>query len=686
MEPDFSGYATKTGLKCSDGRTIMPEAFQHMDGMTVPLVWQHGHDEPANVLGHAKLEARKDGVYAYGFFNPTKSAQDAKALVEHKDITRLSIYANQLVEKSKQVFHGVIREVSLVLAGANPGALIDNVRIAHSDGEVEELADEVIIYTGLEIAHGDGSGSTDTGNTETGNAETGNAETGNTETSNTETGNAETGNAETGNGSNVQHAAGDQTVQDVYDSLSDEQKQVVHFMIGAALEAAANDTASHSNTEGSEEMRHNVFEQQNNQNGKGGQTQTTEHVLTHDAIKEIVADAQRNGSLKKAVEDYALAHGIENIDVLFPDAKSIDNEPEWEKRRTEWVAGVLNGTRHTPFSRIKTRSADITMEEARAKGYIKGNLKKEEFFGVTQRTTSPTTIYKKQKLDRDDVLDITDFDVVSWMKGEMRLMLEEEVARAVLIGDGRDVANEDKVKDPAGASEGAGIRSILNDHELYVTHVNVGLPAVNPDYNDVVEAVMRARRFYKGSGMPNFYTTTQTSVEMLLSKDQFGRRRWNNREELASALGVGQVVDVEVMDQEPDLLGIIVNLQDYSLGTDRGGDISLFDDFDIDYNQYKYLIETRLSGALTKIKSAMVVHRQASGDVLISPAAPAFDGTDVTIPTDANVDYFQDGVAVADAAVITLAPGETTEITAVPVAGYYFATNEEDQWTFTNEA
>jgi len=284
------------------------------------------------------------------------------------------------------------------------------------------------------------------------------------------------------------------------------------------------------------------------------------------------------------------------------------------------------------------------------------------------------------------MLDITDFDVVVWLKGEMRLMLEEELARAILIGDGRDVANEDKVKDPAGAAEGAGIRSILNDHELYVTHVNVALPAANADYNDVVEAVMRARRFYKGSGMPNFYTTTQTSVEMLLSKDQFGRRRWNNKQELANALGVGAVIDVEVMDQEADLLGILVNLADYTVGTDRGGDVSLFDDFDIDYNQYKYLIETRVSGALTKIKSAMVVHNQAVGDVLVVPTAPTFDGTNITIPTDANVDYFADGAPVADAAVVPVAAGATVEITAVATAGHYFATNEEDQWSFTNEA
>jgi hypothetical protein len=680
VKPDFSGYATKAGLKCSDGRTITPEAFKHMDGKTVPLVWQHGHNEPANVLGHAVLEARPDGVYAYGYFNNTQPGQQAKTLVQHKDITSLSIYANQLVEKAKQVFHGVIREVSLVLSGANPGALIDQVAIAHADGSTDILEDEAIIYTGLELQHEDASAS----DQETDGA----AATENDE---------DAGSDETdGDEEAVEHAA-DSTVQEIYDSLDDEQKQVVHYMIGAALEAAA---AEHSDQddegdlahdddkdkEGTDSMR-NVFEQGGKSVAHGATGGTDdEHVLSHDAIKGIVEEAQKSGSLKRAVEAYALQHGIENIDVLFPDAKTIDNEPEWIKRRTEWVAGVLNGTRHTPFSRIKTRAADITHEEARAKGYIKGSLKKEEFFGVTKRVTTPTTIYKKQQLDRDDMIDITDFDVVLWLKGEMRLMLEEEVARAILIGDGRDVAHEDKVKDPMGAAEGAGIRSILHDHELYVTHVNVALPAADADYNDVVEAVMRARRFYKGSGVPTFYTTTSTSVEMLLSKDAFGRRRWNNKEELANALGVSSVVDVEVMDQEADLLGIIVNLQDYSVGTDRGGDISLFDDFDIDYNQYKYLIETRLSGALTKIKAAMVVHRQAAGDVLVTPTAPAFDGTTITVPTDANVDYFVDGAAVADGATVAVAAGDTATVTATPTAGHYFATNEDDQWTFTNNA
>ena len=666
MDADFSGYATKAGLKCSDGRTITPEAFKHMDGQTVPLVWQHGHKDPANVLGHALLEARDDGVYAYGFFNNTDGGNKAKALVEHKDIVSLSIYANQLVEKSKKVFHGFIREVSLVLSGANPGAVIDNVAIKHSDGEIEELDDEAVIYTGLELAHSD---------------EVEEVE----ETTETEDENLETEDEET-----VEHADdSDLTIQDVYDSMTDDQKTVVHYMIGAALEEKAPaKAASHSDDnsealiheEGTEEMTRNVFEQSNT--GVTGE----KHELSHEDVRGIVADASKCGSLKEAVNNYALSHGIENIDVLFPDARAVDDTPEFVKRRTEWVAGVLSGVRSSPFSRIKTRSADLTFDEARAKGYIKGTLKKEEFFGVSKRTTSPTTIYKKQQLDRDDILDITDFDVVMWMKGEMRIMLEEELARAILIGDGRDVDDEDKIKDPAAASDGNGIRSILNDHELYVTHVNVALAADTPDYNVVVEEVMRARRFYKGSGTPTFYTTVVNATEMLLSKDQFGRRRYNNRTELANALGVASVVDVEVMESEPNLIGIIVNLQDYVVGADRGGDISLFDDFDIDYNQYKYLIETRVSGALTKVKSAMVVHRQASGDVLVAPVEPAFDGVDITIPTDANIDYAADGVTQTDGATVAVAPGETVVITAAPTAGHYFRTNEQDQWSFTNDA
>jgi hypothetical protein len=580
-KPDFSGYATKAGLKCSDGRIITPDAFKHQDKETVPLVWQHGHNEPGNVLGHAVLEHRDDGVYTYGFFNDTDAAKNARTLVEHKDIKSLSIYANQLTEKSKQVLHGFIREVSLVLSGANPGALIDNITLAHGDGDMVTLEDEAIIYTGLELSHADEK-----------------------------------------SGEKVEHSEDDPTVQDVYDSMSDEQKEVVHYMIATALESSAktlkqSDDSDEKKDESTSDLVHtddnsgeegrrmsrNVFEQQS-----GGKKEE-KHVLTHDAISGIVADAQKSGSLKTAVESYALEHGIENIEILFPDARALTDTPEYDSRRMEWVSSVINGTRHSPFSRIKSVLADITHEEARALGYIKGNLKKEEFFSVSKRTTTPTTVYKKQQLDRDDILDITDFDVVTWLKAEMRLLLDEELARAVLIGDGRSNASEDKIKDPEGASDAAGIRSILHDHELYVAHVEID---DGDDPAAIVDAMVSSLGVYKGSGSPTFYTTLPVLTKMLIHRDGDGHRLWRTPSELASEMGVANIVTVEVMETEADLFGIVVNLKDYTIGADKGGDVNFFDDFDIDYNQYKYLLETRVSGALTKIRSAVVVEKKTT--------------------------------------------------------------------------
>jgi len=599
--PDFSGYATKAGLKCSDGRTIMPDAFKHQDKEQVPLVWQHGHGEPSNVLGHAILEHRDDGIYAYGYFNETDQAQNAKTLVTHKDIKSLSIYANQLTEKSKQVLHGFIREVSLVLSGANPGALIDNITLAHGDGEMVTLEDEAIIYTGLELNHSDEEPSKEE--------------------------------------EEVEHSTEEPTVQEIYDSMDAQQKEVVHFMVAQALETAGkttNDgTATQSNTteqssasdesstsdesktsdeetktelvheenkeEEGERMSRNVFEEQNGKKKKP--------VLSHDAINGIVEEAQRAGSLKHAVEAYALRHGIEDIDILFPDARTLADTPEFDSRRVEWVSGVINGTRHSPFSRIKSIVADITQDEARALGYIKGNLKKEEFFGLVKRVTTPSTVYKKQQLDRDDIVDITDFDVVAWLKAEMRLMLDEELARAILIGDGRDVASEDKIKDPAGASEGAGIRSIMLDHDLYAPKVEVNLADAGSNPGEVVDALITNMGLYKGSGSPTFYTTMPFMTSLLLTKDGMGRRMYRNKSEVAAEMGVQDIVYVEVMEQEADLIGIVVNLKDYTVGADKGGEVNFFDDFDIDYNQYKYLFETRVSGGLTKIRSALVLQK-----------------------------------------------------------------------------
>ena len=579
-KPDFSGYATKAGLVCTDGRTITPDAFKHQDTETVPLVWQHGHNEPSNVLGHAVLEHRDDGIYCYGFFNETDQAKNARTLVHHKDIKSLSIFANGLTEKAKKVLHGFIREVSLVLSGANPGALIDNITLAHSDGEMVTLEDEAIIYTGLELHHADEPAADPVPDPE------------------------------------VQHSVENPTVQEVYDSMDANQKEVVHYMVGTALAERAAELAQSSiedkkdtkdeptlthdtNKEEGRRMSRNVFEKQN------GDEKEPSPVLSHDAIKDIVNDAHKTGSLKAAVEEYALKHGIDNIDVLFPDARSLTDTPEFDSRRVEWVAGVLNGTKHSPFSRIKSLTADLTFDDARAKGYVKGALKKEEFFGVSKRTTTPSTIYKKQQLDRDDIIDITDFDVVAWLKAEMRLMLDEELARAVLIGDGRTISDDDKIKDPIGAVDGAGIRSILHDHDLYAAPVVLPVSADTPP--EKVDAIVSSMGLYKGSGTPTLYTTLPTLTSLLVYRDAEGHRLWRTTQELAAEMGVGNIVTVEAMEDEDKLVGIVVNLRDYTIGADKGGDINFFDDFDIDYNQYKYLLETRVSGALTKIRSALVI-------------------------------------------------------------------------------
>jgi hypothetical protein len=670
VKSDFGGYATKANLECTDGRTIMPEAFQHMDGKKVPLVWQHSHKEPGNVLGHAILEARPDGVYAHGYFNDTEQGKVARALVEHGDVDALSIYANRLVEKAKQVFHGVIREVSLCLAGANPGAFIDNVVIRHSDDDLEEI-DEAIMHFGhdsiITLEHGEDD--------------------------------------------EVEHA----TVQEVYDSLSQEQKDVVNFMIGAALEA--NTSAEHSdgddnsgdnsadNDEGEDlehqegtDMTRNIFET----NGAAGGQQDGElqhHELTSDAIRGIVQHADQIGSLKQAVQAYALQHGINDIDLLFPEAKNLTSTPEFDKRRTEWVAGVLSGVGKSPFAKVRSVVADITMDEARALGYIKGNFKKEEWFGLTARTTGPTTVYKKQKLDRDDIIDITDFDVVAWMKAEMRLMLEEELARAILIGDGRPVEdpdnagqpNPDKIKDPIGAVDGTGIRSIVNEHELYAPRLNVEIDETEATtYQLAVEEIMLGMEMYKGTGTPTFYTTQRTLTKMLLSKDQMGRRLWRTKADLAAEMGVDNIVPVEVFASMPNLLGIIVNLSDYNVGTDRGGEVTFFDDFDIDYNQYKYLGETRLSGALKKIRSAIIVNKAAAGSTLVTPTEPGFNEATgvVTIPTQTGVTYknADTDATLTAGAQTALAPGATLNVLAVANTGYFFANSEVDDWSFTRPA
>ena len=661
MKADFSGYATKNDLLCTDGRTIKGGAFQHQDQKRVPLVWQHQHNEPGNVLGHAILEDRRDGVYAYGFFNSSPSAAEARELIRHGDINALSIHANGLKQQGKNVLHGNIREVSLVLAGANPGAFIDNINISHGDTTVE-LDDEAVIYTGLEIDteddldHADNKASSENTNSNT---------SGDTVAENTNS---------------------EKTVKDVFDSMTDEQKNVVYFMIGQVLENPevktktktegddnegnddeakhANfdpDTLTHAIEEGFQNMT-NVFEQ--NASAGNAKTQT----LSHAQVQAIVNDAQEVGSLKKAVLAHADAYGFDDIDVLFPDAKVLANSPEMLARRTEWVSTVLSGTKHSPFSRIKSVVADITADEARARGYVKGNLKKDEIVKLLKRITEPTTIYKKQKLDRDDVIDITDLDVVAWLKAEMRLMLDEELARAILIGDGRDASSDDKINEER-------IRPIAKDDEMYAHRVSLSGPEST---EEIIELLIRARANYRGSGQPVLFTTMPFLTDMLLVKDKLNRRLYDSMDALASALMVSKIETVEVMEQHPEVVAIFVNLSDYTVGSTRGGEVSMFDDFDIDYNQQKYLIETRVSGALTKPKSAVVLLRPEGEPA--TPVSPSFDGSTntITFPRTDGVVYQIDGLPVTGTKTIT----KNTDVTAVPAEGYSFTPGSTTNWNF----
>lgn len=555
MKYDFSGWATRANLKCSDGRTIMRDAFKQNDGQKVPLVWNHQHDDPNEVLGHALLENREDGVYAYCSLNDTEAGKTAKLLIQHGDISALSIYANQLKHNMSNVVHGNIREVSLVLAGANPGASIQSV-IQHG----ATIEDEAMIYTGeeLSIMHSDDP---------------------KPPVEKPEKNTDENG----------------ETIGDIFNTLNEKQKEVVYALIGEALE--------NNNSEGGDNtMKHNIFDQSEEQN--------SENVLSHSEMQTIIEDGKRFGSLKESFLQHADEYGIENIEYLFPEAKSLNTPPDFIKREMGWVQTVMSGVHHTPFSRIKSMFADITADEARARGYMKGKLKKEEVFGLLKRTTTPTTIYKKQKLDRDDVIDITDFDVVAWLKSEMRMMLEEEMARAILIGDGRLPSSDDKINEQ-------NIRPIWKDEELYTIR---GI--VKGDDSDkaalateFIDQSVRSMTDYRGSGSPTAYMTAEMLTECLLLKDTNGKRIYSNENEVATAMRVSKIVTVPVMNNQTrkegsdtyTLQAIIVNLNDYNVGADKGGAINMFDDFDIDYNQQKYLIETRCSGALTKPFSAIVL-------------------------------------------------------------------------------
>ena len=582
MEYDFCGWATKNDLKCSDGRVIKHGAFRVNDGKRVPLVWMHKHDNPATVLGHAILENRDEGVYAYCSLNNSRAGKDAREAVAHGDVSALSIWANNLEQVGSEVIHGVIREVSLVLAGANPGAFIESV-IAHGE-PMEDGDDEGIFHTGegLYLLH-----------------------------ANEEDEEDEEDEDEEDEDENEE----DETIGDVFDTLTDKQKAAVSIVIGQVIAKSNGDK-----DEEDEEVRHNVFEGQEEEN-----------VLSHADIDAIFADARRMGSLRDAVneriEDGVIAHaiptegmvvatgkqtyGFNDPSMLFPDYKSLNNPPEWISRNMDWVTKLMGKVHHTPFSRIKSLYANITEDEARAKGYIKGKMKKEEVFTTLKRTTDPQTIYKKQKLDRDDIVDITDFDVVSWIKAEMRVMLDEEIARAILIGDGRPSDSDDKIQENH-------VRPVVKDAPLFNIVVKVSVPgnATQEQISkETIKAIIRARKGYKGSGKPDFWTTEDVLTEMLLLEDGIGHAMYKTESELATKLRVQEIIPVEPMEgykvtvdgKEYPLLGVVVNMADYNVGADKGGAVNMFDDFDIDFNQQKYLIETRISGALVKPFSAMTI-------------------------------------------------------------------------------
>ena len=600
---DFCGWATRNDIKCSDGRTIRNGAFKNNDGMIVPLVWNHKHDDPFNVLGHALLENRNEGVYAYCTFNETEQGVNARSLVNNGDICALSIYANQLKQNGSDVIHGNIREVSLVLAGANPGARIESV-IAHSDDDSDEA---MYVICGLdELAHNDED---------------------DTETKENEE-EKPMGKEEVMEKEEVIEHADEKTVQDVIDTMNEEQKTVLYALIGAAIKDNGDDEedSKEDNNEEDAEVKHNVFDNDREEN-----------TLSHADMEQILKSAKRTGSLKAAVEEFgiekleALQHddptpkyGVDNpygimgiaadansygIDALFPDAKNYFNTPQWISRNMDWVSKFMNAASHSPFARVKTMFADITEDEARARGYIKGTLKKEEVFSLLKRVTEPQTIYKKQKLDRDDVIDIVDFDVVAWIKAEMRVMLNEEIARAALIGDGRIGGSDGKIDE-------SHIRPIWTDSDFFTIKTTV-IKNADPDVQakNFIRAAVKARKNYKGSGNPVLFTTEDMLTDMLLMEDTTGRVIYDTQEKLATALRVSNIVTVELMenktrsvsDKTHTLAGIIVNPRDYNFGADKGGSVALFDDFDIDYNQMKYLIETRCSGALVRPYSAIAL-------------------------------------------------------------------------------
>lgn len=610
---DFCGWASKNDLLCSDGRTIRRGAFASDDGKKVPMVYQHQHTSIDNVLGHAILENRDEGMYAYCYLNESDTGKMAKELVRHGDICAMSIYANKLKQIGNDVVHGEIKEVSLVLAAANPGAAIESVVLEHSDGSTEE---EAIIYSGEDtqykiLSHAESS--TQTSSDKTVNDILNNMSEAKknvlyymlAKVSETD---EEAEDDDVIEDSDIRHAdvSGGRTIQDIFDTFTSDEKKVAFFLIGQAIKESGSMEQSDipnidDESEENDTMKHNVFE--------NNQINNDETVLSHAEIEEIFRDTKQYGTLKNS----ALAHGVENIEYLFPDAKTVTPTPELIKRNDDWVSKVMGAVHRTPFSRIKSTAANLTEDEARAKGYIKGKLKKEEVFSLLKRTTEPTTIYKKQKLDRDDVVDITDFDVVAWIKSEMRMMLNEEIARAILIGDGRLTSSDDKIPEDH-------IRPVAFDSELYTVPIEVTVAAQATDDDKakaIIRSIIKGRKEYKGSGNPVMYTTEDVLTDMLLMEDKMGRVVYDSVTKLATALRVSEIVTVPVMEGLKDsegnaVIAVIVNLTDYNVGADRGGEVNMFDDFDIDYNAMKYLIETRCSGALTKPYSALAVKLKTS--------------------------------------------------------------------------
>lgn len=574
---DFAGWVTRANLRCTDGRIIMNDAFKDCDGKRVPLVWAHQHNSVEDVLGHMDLENRGEGVYGYGYFNETDSGQNAKELVRNGDVTAMSIYANQLKQEGYSVRHGVIREVSLVLAGANPGAFIDSVMM-HADGTTYTSEDEAQIYTGKVMEVIDMANKLKHADQAEEKQETTTAE---------------------------KPEEGNETIGEIFNTLSDKQKKAVYAIVGSIMDDEDGDDEEDDSEEDDADMKHNVFDTETNHMD----------VISHDEMTAVITDARSRGSMK----DAALAHGITNIGNLFPEAQTIEKTPAFYKRDTDWVSVVMNGVHRSPFSRVKSTYADITADDARARGYVKGNQKVEETIAALKRVTTPTTIYKLQKLDRDDVIDITDFDVVAWIKGEMRMMLDEEIARAILVGDGRSSSSNDKINEQ-------NIRPIWKDDEAYTIH-HIAELAKDATQDDVAIAFIRdsvkSRKDYKGSGNPILFTTEDHLTNMLLLEDRVGRRLYDTVEKLATAMRVSRIITVPVMEglartttsedvgvtsgTTVQLAGIIVNLGDYNVGADRGGEVNLFDDFDINYNKQEYLIETRCSGAMIRPKGAIAL-------------------------------------------------------------------------------